>query len=94
MVWSHSSHLAALAQNNVPGSSLIKREKTKIGNRCFIVGPSVILPGVTIGNQVIVRPMTRVEQDIPDRSIVDASGIKEGVLSEERIQDMLEKHFA
>jgi UDP-3-O-[3-hydroxymyristoyl] glucosamine N-acyltransferase len=45
------------------------RRPTKIGNNCFIGGPVVIMPGVTIGNQCVVAPMSVVYQDLPDRSV-------------------------
>ena len=55
-IWSHSSHLANLTYNNDIASKYIKKKKTIIGNGCFIAGPSVILPGVTIGDKVVIRP--------------------------------------
>ncbi|MDZ3833688.1 MAG: DapH/DapD/GlmU-related protein [Sphingopyxis sp.] len=42
----------------------------QIGERCFIGGGSVILPGVTIGNEVIVGASSVVFDDVPDRCIV------------------------
>ena len=42
----------------------------RIGERCFIGGGSVILPGVTIGNEVIVGAGAVVFDDVPDRCIV------------------------
>jgi maltose O-acetyltransferase len=42
----------------------------RIGKRCFIGGGSVILPGVTIGNEVIVGAGAVVFDDVPDRCIV------------------------
>ena len=58
MIYSHTSFLANLTFNNVIGSPLIHREPTTIGRGCFIAGPSVIYPGVNIGNRVVVLPMS------------------------------------
>lgn len=92
-VWSHSSHLTNLSMNNSAGSSLIQRKKTKIGRGCFIAGPSVILPGVTIGDNVLIRPFSTVEHDIKSHSLVDPSGVKEGVFTEERVRRMISSHL-
>jgi acetyltransferase-like isoleucine patch superfamily enzyme len=92
-IWSHTSHLTNLSMRNEMASELIQRKPTKIGNGCFIAGPSVILPGVTIGDKVLVRPFSTVEKDVPSRSLVDATGIKESVFTEDRIQRMIRKHL-
>ena len=42
----------------------------KIGRRCFIGGGSMILPGVTIGDEAIVGGGAVVISDVPPRSIV------------------------
>jgi maltose O-acetyltransferase len=42
----------------------------RIGERCFIGGGSMVLPGVTIGNEVIVAAGAVVATDVPDRCIV------------------------
>jgi len=70
MVWSHTSHLVNLALNNIIGSPLIERKPTRIGSGCFIAGPSVINAGVTIGDKVIVLPMSVVTKDIPNNNMV------------------------
>lgn len=44
--------------------------KVKIGNRCFIGWGSIVLPGVTIGDDVIVGAGTVVSKDIPSDSVV------------------------
>jgi len=90
-IWSHSSHLTNLTMNNESGSDLIYRKGTKIGNGCFIAGPSVILPGVTIGDQVLIKPFTTVAKDIPDRSIVNGNDIKNGVLTDALIRRQIAK---
>ncbi len=57
--------------------------KTTIGKHCFIGCASIILPNVTIGDQVIVAAGSVVTKDVPSNSIVAgnpakviASGIK------------------
>jgi len=42
----------------------------RIGERCFIGGGSTILPGVTIGDEVIVGAGAVVLEDVPPRCIV------------------------
>lgn len=42
----------------------------RIGGRCFIGGGSMILPGVTVGDEVIVAAGAVVTRDVPPRSIV------------------------
>ena len=90
-VWSHSSHLTNLNFDNQINSDLIQRKPTMIGSGCFIAGPSVILPGVSIGNQVLIRPFTTVDKDIPDRSLVAPSGVKEGFFTDAIIAKMTHK---
>ena len=46
--------------------------ETRIGSNCFIAGPSVIGPGVTIGDGVIVAPLTFVDRDLADGDIFSA----------------------
>ncbi len=43
---------------------------TRIGENCFIGGRSLILPGVTIGNQCIVGAGSVVTKSVPDNCIV------------------------
>ncbi len=50
--------------------------KVKIGNRVFIGAESVILPGVTIGDDVIVGANSTVTRDIPANSVVVGSPAK------------------
>jgi acetyltransferase-like isoleucine patch superfamily enzyme len=75
-IWSHTSFLANLTLNNIIGSPLIVRAKTKIGKGCFIAGPSVIYHGVTIGDKTIVMPMSVVNKDLPGNCIVGGSPAK------------------
>lgn len=90
-VWSHSSHLTNLAMNNEPGSNLIKRAKTTIGDGCFFAGPSVILPGVNIGNRVVVRPFSTISKDVPDGSLVNGDKVTPNVFTGERIDRMVSR---
>ncbi len=71
MVWSHTSHKQAVAgKTGSPTKEGIHFKETKIGNNCFIAGPSVIGPGVMIGDRVIVSPLTFVDRDVPDDEVV------------------------
>ena len=45
-------------------------QKTRIGANCFIGCGAIILPGVTIGDQVIVGAGSVVTKDVPSHSIV------------------------
>jgi len=47
-----------------------KDRPIRIGERCFIGGGSTILPGVTIGDEVIVGAGAFVFEDVPPRCIV------------------------
>jgi UDP-3-O-[3-hydroxymyristoyl] glucosamine N-acyltransferase len=69
MVWSHSTHKQALASQTGISKELIQYKPTKIGDNCFIAGPSVIAAGVTIGNNVLVSPMSFVDRDLPDGTV-------------------------
>lgn len=42
----------------------------RVGSRCFIGGGSVLMPGVTIGDNSIVAAGAVVMEDVPPRSIV------------------------
>lgn len=60
---------------------------THIGDRCFIATRSLILPGVTIGNECIVGAGSVVTKDVPDNSIVagnPAKVIRTGIRMSER----------
>lgn len=69
-IWSHTSPMTNLTLSNFSGSPLIERLPTKIGSGVFIGGPSVIFPGVTIGDKVIVTPLSVINRDVPSYSIV------------------------
>jgi acetyltransferase-like isoleucine patch superfamily enzyme len=46
------------------------RTDTWIGERCFIGGRSIVLPGVKIGDQCIVGAGSVVTRDVPSNSVV------------------------
>ena len=92
-VWTHSSHLANLGKNNIPNSKLIKREPTAIGNNVFIAGPSVILPGTIIGDDVVIRPFSTVSGIIESSSLVEGLTVTPNVFTPERVKRMIEKHL-
>lgn len=68
-VWSHSSHEINKKFENYKSNSNIIRKKTKIGKGCFIAGPSVIFPGVTVGDRVVIGPMSIVDKSLEDGAI-------------------------
>jgi acetyltransferase-like isoleucine patch superfamily enzyme len=70
MVWSHTSVLQALAGETCTSGALIRYKPTSIGSRCWIGGPSVIYPGVKIGDGVAVMPLSVVDKDIPSGKLV------------------------
>ena len=73
MVWSHTSYKQAML--GLTGDSSkegIRYAETRIGRNCFIAGPSVIAPGITIGDGVVIGPLTFVDLDIPDNGVVSA----------------------
>lgn len=69
-IWTHDSHLLNIeGTNTAEYKDKIIRKPTKIGDNCFIGGPSVVMPGVTIGNNCVIAPMSLVYEDMPDRSV-------------------------
>jgi acetyltransferase-like isoleucine patch superfamily enzyme len=72
-IWSHSSVMSNIMMDNRPGNPYIVRSKTKIGRCTFIGGPSVVYPGVSIGDRCIVMPMSVVTSDVPDNTMVGGS---------------------
>lgn len=75
-VWTHHSILPNLLHENYAGSTKIVRKTTNIGSGCYLVGHAVINPGVKIGDNVVVLPMTVVTKDVPSNSIVAGSPAK------------------
>jgi acetyltransferase-like isoleucine patch superfamily enzyme len=69
-IWSHDSYKSAImGLNTKKDKKGIIHKKTQIGNNCFIGGPSVIMPGVTIGDKCVIAPMSVVYNDIPSKTI-------------------------
>jgi maltose O-acetyltransferase len=50
--------------------------KVRIGSRVFIGANSIILPGITIGDDVIIGALSVVTKDIPSKSIVAGNPAK------------------
>lgn len=50
--------------------------KVKVGNRVFIGASSIILPGVTIGDDVVIGAGSVVSRDIPDRHVAAGNPAK------------------
>ena len=69
-LWSHDSHKLNLEGDNTKENrEKIKRRKTSIGKNCFIAGPSLIMPGVKVGDGCIIGPMSVVYKDLPKGSV-------------------------
>lgn len=65
-IYSHDSAPAALSG----GEEAYRREPTEIGDQCWIGGGCLIAPNVTIGMRCLVRPLSYVDRDVPEGSIV------------------------
>jgi len=69
-LWSHDSHKLNQEGNNTQENrGKIRRLKTIIGKNCFIAGPSLIMPGVRVGDNCIIGPMSVVFKDLPNGTI-------------------------
>ena len=91
LVWSHSSHNQALAAQTGISHAAIVYKPTTIGSNTFIVGPSVVAPGVTIGNRVIVSPLSFVDRDLPDDAVFSpAKDLRALQARVEHLEKMLE----
>lgn len=92
-VWTHTSALANLLRANHPGGAQVIRRPTVIGSGCYIVGHSVINPGVTVGEGAFVLPMSAVTEDVAPGDIVAGAPARtigradEGLV--QRLQDEL-----
>ena len=75
-VWTHTSYRANLAFDNRIGSPLTERRPTRIGRGCYVGGPSVIYPGVTLGDRTVVLPMSVVTKDLPGNCMAAGSPAK------------------
>ena len=90
MIWSHSSHKQALASHTGTSPEGIEYKPTKIGSSAFIAGPSVIAPGVTIGDRVVVSPLSFVDRDLPDDAVFSPSrDLRELRATVSRLEEML-----
>ncbi|HFM5881017.1 TPA: acyltransferase, partial [Enterococcus faecium] len=56
--------------------STSKIGRIKLGNNIFIGIYSIVFPGVSIGDNVIIRANTLVNKDIPNNSVVAGSSCK------------------
>ncbi len=68
-IWSHESHRQALGSHTCRSREGIAYRSTRIGANCYIAGPSVIGPGVTIGDRVVISPLSFVHRDLPDDTV-------------------------
>jgi acetyltransferase-like isoleucine patch superfamily enzyme len=90
LIYTHDSHkLNIMGCNTRRNSKEIIRKKTTIGSNCFIGSGSVILPGVNIGNRVIIQALSLVDCDIPNGTVFSPNNkYKE---YENRINELEEK---
>ena len=88
LVWTHTSRDQAIAGETGISRGRIKRTPTKIGKNCFIGGPSVIYPGVIIGDGVTVLPLSVVTRDVRDGEIVAGAPIGKLKELEKRIEKL------
>lgn len=91
LIWTHTSKDQAISGETGISKDKIIRKSTKIGKNCFIGGPSVIYSGVTIGDRVTVLPMSVVNKDVPDDSIVGGSPIGKFKDLERRVKELERK---
>lgn len=70
MIWSHTSHVQSLISETCKSQKGISYLPTKIGKNCYISGPSVIGPGVTVGDRVLISPFSFVDQDVPSGTVI------------------------
>jgi len=69
-LWTHDSHkLNLMGDNTREARSSIKRRATHVGSNCFLAGPSVVMPGVTIGDHCVVAPLSLVKNNLPEGSV-------------------------
>ncbi len=91
MIWTHTAREQALAGETEISRDKIKRAPTKIGENCWIGGPSVIYPGVTIGDRVTVLPMSVVIKDVADDAIVAGSPVGKLKNLEQKVSQLEER---
>ncbi len=91
MIWTHDSYkLNIRGKNNRNSNKSIMRKPTSIGKNCFIGGPSVIMPGVKIGDKCVIAPMSVVYNDLPDKTIYNPykSMYEEIVVKDKKIDEL------
>lgn len=92
MVWSHSSHKQAVRGETGIGRDSIEYKRTRIGKNVFIAGPSVIGPGVTIGDGVIISPLSFVNRDLADGAVFNpAREARDLTAKVERLERLMEE---
>jgi acetyltransferase-like isoleucine patch superfamily enzyme len=75
-IFTHSSHLAvryhgdSYQETPTPEKQHFIRRPVRIGRYCFIGARSLVMPGVTIGDGVLVAAGSIVERDVPDFAIM------------------------
>ena len=91
LVWSHTTRDQAISGETGISRDKITRTPTKIGKNCFIGGPSVIYPGVTIGDRVTVLPMSVVIRNVADDAIVGGSPVGKLKNLEQKVSQLEER---
>jgi acetyltransferase-like isoleucine patch superfamily enzyme len=95
MIWSHSSIRQALKGETCLSRESIKYTATSIGSRCWIGGPSVIYPGVMVGDEAVILPMSVVDTDIPSGTWIKDNRLgKEQVERLQQLESMLQQQEA
>lgn len=97
-IWSHDSYRSAIMGLNTRITKKgIVRKRTIIGKNCFIGGPSVIMPGVTIGDKCIISPMSVVYNDLPSKTVYqpykDLMDIKYNLLRKDKEIELLKEEI-
>ncbi|HFM6339298.1 TPA: acyltransferase, partial [Enterococcus faecium] len=72
----HDGGVWVLRKMSSVSESTSKIGRIKLGNNIFIGIYSIVFPGVSIGDNVIIRANTLVNKDIPNNSVVAGSSCK------------------
>jgi len=86
LVWTHTSYKQALRSETGITSKAIERKPTVIGSNVFLAGHSVVFAGVTIGNHVVILPMSVVSKDIPSHCVAGGSPAR-------KVRDLKEEDY-